>query len=174
MWPVRVAPSPPPAPHASSNALPSVPPRHPSQLSHSANGQIRPQFSPRSSSLNISPKLNASNLSVSSSRQLTGSGLKQEIVSKPDSRDSLDVLQDIAGKPLTEDTAIENNSWPKEGRKDPRDGAIDFGRQGLREFVHRSKRHADNETLGEDPLDQVNGECEYVRPESISTNLHLT
>ncbi|KAL9104000.1 MAG: hypothetical protein Q9163_001020 [Psora crenata] len=114
-------------------------PRHPSHLGPNASNNVRPAFSPRSSSLNVSPKLNNSATSLNSLRLGGGSGLRQEILPPPDVRDPLGVLEDVIGKTLR----VDEGKTLEIKKPEVMIEDVEFGCLGLDEFL-----------LGQDPGDQ--------------------
>ena len=135
-------------------------PRRPNLLGHGAGP--RPAFSPRSSSLNVSGKLNWSTTSLNSPRLPNGSGLKQEITPPADSIDPLKVLEDIVGKPLHASDG--ENEDLRNGARLERPGElvedIDFGGLGLQDFLEREENEDVSDVLIE--TTQSAEECEYV------------
>ena len=135
-------------------------PRRPNLQGH--GGVSRPAFSPRSSSLNVSGKLNWSTTSLNSPRLPNGSGLKQQITLPPDSPDPLKVLEDIVGKPLHasdgEHEILQNGARlerPTELLEE-----IDFSGLGLQDFLQREENEDVSDVLIE--TTQSADECEYV------------
>ena len=86
--------SPPPALNRSHSPAPG----RSNHLAPSVAG--RPSYGPRSSSLGLGSKPNASTTSLSSPRLPNGSSLRQQIVPPPDISDPLEVLESIIGKGL--------------------------------------------------------------------------
>lgn len=135
----------------------SYSPRRPSHLGPGA--ATRPSFSPRSSSLQLGLKSNASTTSISSSRIPNGSTLKQQITPPADVADPLEVLAEIVGGTLPRD-GLENEI--KEADVSMRPSIlvekVEFNGLGLDEFVQEVGNKGD----GSNSVSQAVDECEYV------------
>ena len=133
----------------------SLAPRRPSHLVPGAGP--RPGFSPRTSSLNVA-KLNSSTTSLNSPRLPNGSGLKQQVIPPNDSPDPLKVLEEIVGKPLSEEShEVANDDVgdkPSELLQD-----VDFDGLGLHDFLHGDTSGLIDQG---DSIAQTAEECEYV------------
>ena len=160
MWPPHFTPTSPPLNGQSrSTSVSSTAPRHPSNLGPNANGNPRPQFSPRSSSLNVSAKFNASNASLNSPRYSgAGSALRQELVPPSDARDPLKVLEEIVGEALFS----QDNSHLVKGRPESLIDEIDFESLTLDEFAAGSEDGVAGEVEEGQVRLQTVEECEYV------------
>lgn len=135
-------------------------PRRPNLQGH--GGVPRPAFSPRSSSLNVSGKLNWSTTSLNSPRLPNGSGLKQEITPPADYTDPLKALEGIVGKPLHasdgEHGILKNGARLERPAELVED--IDFSGLGLQDFLQREDKEDVSDVLIN--TTQSAEECEYV------------
>ena len=135
-------------------------PRRPNLLGHGAT--LRPGFSPRSSSLNISGKFNLSTTSLNSARLPNGSGLKQQITPPTNSTDPLKVLEDIVGKPLHasdgEHEPLQNEARLERPAELVED--ISFDGLGLQDFLQQEEKYDGSDLLTQ--TTQSTEECEYV------------
>ena len=151
MWPSRFTrPSSPPSYDSRSTSPRSRDYRRSSHAGQKANDQPKVQFSPRSSSLNVSNSLNESTFSLSSSRYVPGSGFRKEISATPDIRDPLAVLEGIVGETPFELRAEEQESINE--RPTLLMDEIDFRGFSLSEFFFWNGAH-DSE------ISKTNGAC---------------
>lgn len=146
----------------SQNRSFSPAPRRPGYLAPGAT--LRPGFSPRSSSLQLGLKSNASTTSISSARPQNGSTLKQQITPPPDLTNPLELLADIVGRPLLkealEDEDIEDAdilSKPSELIEE-----VEFNGLGLYGFVSTGVADGGETINDSDIFSQAVEECEYV------------
>ena len=146
--------SPPPQKRSFSPA-----PRRPNHLGPGL--AARPPHSPRSSSLS---KYNSSTTSLNSQRLPNGSGLKQQITPPADFTNPLQLLEEIVGRPISEEDKRHGEDGhvqlekPAELVED-----IDFGGRSIQDFLKGEEERDDIGSLDayEDTA-QSAMECEYV------------
>ena len=144
--------------------------RRPSYQSH--GGPLRPSaFSPRSSSLNVSAKLDASTSSSNSPRLLpNGSSLRQEVAPSPDFSNPLAVLEEIIGQKLhVQAEGVANDSGKGDGVKPGQLlDDIDFRGKSLVDFAEEEQEEpAEIAHLSSSTAE----ECEYVKLSFSSKNI---
>ena len=158
MWPPRFAPSSsPPNTQSRSASLSSTAPRRPSHLGPYANSHPRPQFSPRTSSLNVSAKFNTSTASLNSPRNGPGSGLKQEVLPTPNTKDPLNALEELIGTALAEIGSQEEGDTKKKPAFLIEE--VEFRDVGLRELALDADDHQ-SESLPNEGANSIIEECE--------------
>lgn len=137
MGPKRSGPSSTAANHAFTNPSSSVPLRRESQLGSSNSGQQRPQFSPRASSLSITPKMNSSTTSVDFPGLVGPGGLREGYLTTPSMPDSLSALETILGR--SQDFGAYRHTQLDSSLQKPQrlDTEIHFGKLSLKDFVSR-------------------------------------
>ena len=137
-------------------------PRRPSHLGSGL--AARPPHSPRSSSFNVSSKYNSSTTSLNSQRLPNGSGLKQQITPPADFTSPLQLLEEIVGRPLSE----EDERHGENGRLQLEKPAalvddVDFGGRSIQDFLkdEEERDHIGSLDSGGVPVQNAM-ECEYV------------
>lgn len=148
-------------------------PRRPSHLG--AGLTARPPQSPRSSSLNVSSKYNASTTSLNSPRLPNGSSLKQQITPPAEFTNPLKVLEDIVGRPILDD----NNGHGEDGQAQLEKPAelvedVNFRGRSLQDFLDdEAERHGVENSDSYGGAVQSFMECEYVYSYSLAYLLTL-
>lgn len=141
--------------------LSSTLPRRPIQRLPNSNSHPRPQFSPRSSSLNVSAKYNVSTSNLNSPRIGPGSSLRQEVSATPNLSNPLDLLEGVIGRALGESSVEQGDT--KHRKTELLVGDVDFGDLSLEEFVSHHDEGSRNQGRHDDGVMAVNAEeCEYV------------
>ena len=164
MWASRPAPTLPALSQTQPALLPPNAPRRPLQLTSSAGGQSRPFFSPRLSSLNLSPRLNASTSTVDSPKLTVSSGLKQEILQTPETSDSISVLEDIIGTAPFDGKPVYSDYGAATGHQVSLINDVNLDGMSLRNFVGAFGSQDQDLKSSENLLLGTAGECKYVQP----------
>ena len=135
-------------------------------MSHRTPGPstLRPNFSPRSSSLYQGSKANVSTSSLSSSRVPNGSSLRKQITPPADFVDPVEILTEVLGKPLPKD-ASQGQYVDDKAETDRPPSLVEemgFGGLSLHEFLEVDL--SSQNTKPSDPSYSVRTaeECEYV------------
>lgn len=150
----------------------SYSPRRPSHLGPGA--ATRPGFSPRSSSLQLGLKSNASTTSINSSRVPNGSTLKQQITPPADVTDPLDVLAEIVGGPLIGQTLQNGKSEMDLFTKPPSlVEEVHFNGLGIHDFIQEVEEREDDSNIVTQAVDECEYVCSITRALSISLKLQL-
>ena len=160
--------SPPPQSRSFSPA-----PRRPSHLGPGPAARLT--HSPRSSSLNVSGKYD-STTSLNSPRLPNGSGLKQQITPSEDYTNPLKLLEDIVGRPLSDDDEAPHGEDGQSLLEKPAELVedVDFGGRSIYDFLEdEGKREGIGVLDSYDNTAQSAMECEYVYSHSIANFLIL-
>lgn len=141
----------------------------PRRSMHLAPGpQIRPGYSPRSSSLSLVSRSNTSTTSLQGGGKISnGSTLKQELTASEDVDDSLEVLKRVIGPSLSKKPPGSNGTRAETSIEKPEalDGDIAFDGLSLHDFVQPSPEGAQEQYHGKGHSHfnvQSAEECEYV------------
>lgn len=140
-----------PAPRRSSHLVPEI--------------SKRPSFTPRTSSLQLGLRSNASTTSLASTRPIqNGSTLKQQITPPTDFVEPLQVLADIVGKPLVVLQSEQCDRQYGEEIKRPNQlvEEVDFNGLSLQEFARQDLNKIGRGEGQHEISEQTVEECEYV------------